>query len=633
MAFYFPEPYKDEILYSVIARYHYYIGNKNTKCSLKELFGTETIIPTVELTSNLKNFCKLIGNRGIYNEEYFINKHTNLPFYLPFLQSGNQIDIKESMINSNGKGIYTKIGITAGGVCTKKGLYYCPQCVEEDIKNVGEPYFHRIHQVPGVMICPIHLCLVKQYVITRNDIGRVNYIRLNLEHVDSNVNYVENSIINDNLVKIAQCADYILNNNLSKFNRLPITEKYKNILEEKGLLTCKKRVKQKKLISLFKNYFTENLLEILQSNVDDKESNWVKMITRKPKCIIHPIRHILFILFLCDNFKTFFLENSKTSYPFDKPPWPCLNPVATHYKELVVNKCKITSDYKTRQPVATYECECGFIYSRKKSNEGTNDIYKIGRIKKYGEVWEKKLSQLIDGRQYSIRELGRIMKCDPKTIVKYARKLGKGNIIDSRMKIVKKRININGIKYREKYSSSILQLINEHPEYTRSQIRKVLKKEYAWFYRNDKQWLSNNLPDSRKKEHKNSIISLRVEWNRRDDETYMNIKNAYEDLINTEKLVRITKSIIGNKIGICALLYYHLDKLPRTKKYLSEITESIEDFQIRRINMICRSMIEKNVGLKKWSIMRKAGIKSNCSSRVMQKINDYLQLTPNNNAI
>lgn len=310
MTFYFPEPYKDEILYSVIARYHYYSGNKNTKSSLKELFGTETVISSVELTSNISELCKFIGNSSIYNEEYFINKHTNLPFYLPFLKLDDQIVVKKSMINSNGKGIYAKMGIVAGGICTKRGLYYCPKCAAEDIRNVGEPYFHRIHQVPGVIICPTHLCLLKKYVITRNDIGRIKYIRASSKYMNSKVTYVENPIINDNLVKIAKCANYILNNDLSKFNQISITEQYKHILDEKGFLTCKKRVKQNRLISLFKNYFTEELLKILESNVDEKESNWIRMITRKPKCIIHPIRHILFILFLCDDFKTFFLETS-----------------------------------------------------------------------------------------------------------------------------------------------------------------------------------------------------------------------------------------------------------------------------------------------------------------------------------
>ncbi|MFT5872445.1 MAG: hypothetical protein ACI8WT_001376 [Clostridium sp.] len=625
MAFYFPEPYKDEILYSIIARYHYYVGNKNTKLSLMELFGSETLVPTVDLTSNLKKFCRLIGNSSIYNAEYFINKHTNLPFYFPFLELNNRAGIRESMINRDGKGIYTKIGIVAGGGCSKSGLYYCPKCVLEDIGNVGEPYFHRVHQVPGVIVCPIHFCLVKKYLITKNDIGRINFIRLDLRYIDNNIIYLEDPIINNNLINIAQCADYILNNDLSKFNQLSIVKKYKLLLDEKGLLTPKKRVKQNKLTQLFKDYFTEELLEMLQSNINNTESNWLRMLTRKPKHTVNPVRHIIFILFLCGDIDAFFVEDNKKNYPFGKAPWPCLNPASDHYKELVIDKCKITSDYKTRQPVATFACKCGFIYSKKVTCKETNDIYKIGRIKNYGKVWEEKLLQLVDDRQYSTREIGRIMKCDSKTIVKHSRRLGIGEIINSKMKIIESKHNINSSNYGERYSKDILQLISQYPGYTRSQIRKALKKQYAWFYRNNREWLESNLPIVSKQKDKKKTPNLRVDWNKRDDETYIRIKSTYENLFNDEKQVRITKSIIGNKLGISALLEHYLEKLPKTQKYLSEITETVEDFQIRRVNIICKLMIEENIELKKWKIVRGAGLKPSCSSKVTQKINDYLQ--------
>lgn len=37
------------------------------------------------------------------------------------------------------------------------------------------------------------------------------------------------------------------------------------------------------------------------------------------------------------------------------------------------------------------------------------------------------------------------------------------------------------------------------------------------------------------------------------------------------------------RIGLLALLEQHLDLMPMTRDYLAMVTESIEDFQIRRI--------------------------------------------------
>jgi hypothetical protein len=33
---------------------------------------------------------------------------------------------------------------------------YCPACIAEDQKYHGETYWRRLHQAPGVLICPVH---------------------------------------------------------------------------------------------------------------------------------------------------------------------------------------------------------------------------------------------------------------------------------------------------------------------------------------------------------------------------------------------------------------------------------------------------------------------------------------------
>lgn len=622
MTYYFPEPYKDEILYSIFARYHYYMGNKSTKQSLKEIYGIGTIIPTVELPTNLKCIKKSIGENSKYNVEYFINKHTNLPFYLPFLRKEDGAAIKDLMVNNDGKGIYTKIGIVAGGVCTKKELYYCPKCASIESNDFGEAYFHRIHQVPGVLVCPMHFCMLKQYVISKRDIGRINFIKLELKHVDYTLTYFNKSITSSYLIKIAKCADYILQNDLSKFNSLVNTEKYKLILEQKGLLTYKKRVRQNKLIEAFRSYYPDKLLEILESNFSNKDSSWIRMITRKSKHMIHPIRHILFILFLYDDFKEFFKEDHINMSFFEKSLWPCLNPACINYRSLVIENCNITYDYKIKELIGTFKCECGFIYSRKIS-ENLSDKYKVGKVKYYGEVWSRKLIQLINSRKYSIREMGRVLKCDSKTIVKYARELGYGEILSSKMVISKNKKSLKKVDYRENYSRDIVQVLTENPQYTTSQVRSLLKRQYAWFYRNDREWLRSILARNRNEKNKSYSINRRVDWKDRDEEIYHMINKEYKKLFKEE--VRITKSIIGNKLGILALLEYYLDRLPKTRKYLSEIVETVEEFQIRRIHKVCKSMIEKDIELKRWKILKKAGL-MNCNLRIEETINQYLNL-------
>jgi hypothetical protein len=353
----------------------------------------------------------------------------------------------------------------------------------------------------------------------------------------------------------------------------------------------------------------------------------LKSITRKQRKIIHPIRHILFIQFLCDSVEDFF-NKSFDNNPFNKGPWPCLNPAAGHYMERVVNDCIITADYDTRKPVGTFICSCGFIYSRKGPDKTKEDEFKIGRVKNYGEVWENKLKSLIAEQKYSLTGLAKLMQCDSKTIVKYAERNGVLHLINTSMKsetYYKDTDNLKSIiDYQNTYADDFLSLMKNHPEYTKTQIRNILKKQYAWFYRNNRQWLNNNLPKSISR---GSIdcSKARVDWENRDMLIRQQIEEVYNLLKTYKKPVRITKSILGRMLGQSALLEKYSAKLPNTEEYINQIVETVEDFQIRRVNFICERLYAEKGYLNKWEIIRLAGLKEGYSAKVENKINENIE--------
>ncbi|MFD1850081.1 hypothetical protein [Oceanobacillus bengalensis] len=44
---FFTEPYPDELMYSAIARYHFYSGNIDCKDTLEEVFQSRSVIPSM----------------------------------------------------------------------------------------------------------------------------------------------------------------------------------------------------------------------------------------------------------------------------------------------------------------------------------------------------------------------------------------------------------------------------------------------------------------------------------------------------------------------------------------------------------------------------------------------------------
>ena len=559
---------------------------------------------------------------SIYNPAYIINNHTLFPIYRPFISAATANKITKDMRNGNGKGVYTKSGIVAGSICKKNGLSYCPQCATEQKQRFGEPYFMCIHQVQGVIVCPIHGCLLKPYHERFNDVSRIEFIRMKYELLDLEQQYEKDATIAAHLGNIAKNFYYLYNNSSSNWNQKKVHEYYLQYLNEKRLLTYGGNVRQTDLFHAFNTYYGEKLLSRLESEIDnDDEYNWLKLITRKPGRVVHPLRHILLIQFLTNSTEEFFHCNTQKVNPFGTGPWHCLNPVADHFQCKVVNKCIITVDSKSRQPVGTFSCSCGFIYSRKGPDKCESDKYKVGRVKEFGAVWEDKLIHYLNQRCYGIRELAKIMRCDPKTVVKFAEQFKLRDRLAGKMTVLTEKDDLcknNHSEIEKIYKKNIQNYITENQECTITQVRTALKKQYAWLYRKDQKWLRSILPS--KFRPSEIAYCQKVDWDERDKQILVRVMEAQKALMESEKPVRITLSLLGKKSGLTATLEKKLDKLPETKIFINQVLETIEDFQIRKVDVVCKKLFEEKGYITRWEIYRLAGLKKNISIEVKEHV-------------
>ncbi len=149
---YFPVPYPDECLYSVIARYHARSGNPALKYSLQDLFGRSNItnissaITTPYHLSASSTDCWGVNGTG-YTKECLVRDHTAFQFYV-IRRSFKEVmaddpelikpSIQLTLIHESGK------------------LRYCPCCAKEQSIVYGEPYWQRLPQLKGAEYCPIH---------------------------------------------------------------------------------------------------------------------------------------------------------------------------------------------------------------------------------------------------------------------------------------------------------------------------------------------------------------------------------------------------------------------------------------------------------------------------------------------
>ncbi len=88
---FFTNPYPDELIYSAIARYHFYSGNIDYKDTLEEVFQNRSVIPSVEIGSNFSVLAQQLAPN--YSLESLLYQHTIYPYYAPFLSKSRKKEI------------------------------------------------------------------------------------------------------------------------------------------------------------------------------------------------------------------------------------------------------------------------------------------------------------------------------------------------------------------------------------------------------------------------------------------------------------------------------------------------------------------------------------------------------------
>ncbi|MBP3971404.1 TnsD family transposase [Bacillus sp. WL1] len=601
---FFTDLYPDELLYSAIARYHFYSGNLDCKDTLEELFGSRSVIPSVEIGSHFSVLVEKLGSQ--YSIESLLAKHTIYPYYAMFLSKKRQQEILQDVAGS-GQGLYARLGVVAGSICRKDGLYYCNECAMADNEKYGESYIHREHQLQGIDYCPHHEIPLQKYIVSAD--SRIEYVRFELSEMNISSVYGVDPYKEWN-VYLAKQAYKLLQQPLHQLSREEVKLKYRVLLRGKNLVTVSNRLRQQELYQAFQTYFPKVFLEHYECALNiNSEYNWLKVITRDLKRHVHPFRHLLLLYFLeqdVDEITKIKLDSG----PFGKGPFPCLNRAANHYKQLVIPSVDITRDFKTKEPIGTFTCSCGFTYARKNRNNTVRDKFKIGRVKVFGEVWEKRLKELTKSN-LSIRAIARELGVDSKTVKKY---------LSEDIKINIQSMEINR-QLEVQYKQDIIKAINQFPQLNRTELRAKYNKQYAFLYTHNKEWLMEALPSKQR----NLQVTKIVDWSKRDQEYVAKIRTLYHELLLLEKSVRITKSLIGKRLGILSNLERHLGKLPKTKKLLNSITESVQQFQIRRCCKVIDGMIEVNEPILLWKVQRIAAVKSHHFHEIKPQLESYVQ--------
>ncbi|HWO75985.1 MAG TPA: TnsD family Tn7-like transposition protein [Bacillus sp. (in: firmicutes)] len=608
MLAFFPTLFPDELLYSGIARYHLMSGSFAQKQSVYNLFDNKLVCSTADLPTHLKYLCRNLNN--LYTAEQLIKNHTLYTYYSKFLTKEKAKHIFLLMNEGSPYGaVHILLGLVSSSVKLPRYLRYCKECITEDTVRYNEPYWHRSHQLPGVYFCPIHKSeLIHTNILCSTRDHKFKFVPL----IQVKKNQSKKRFVSPNwrdlLIKIAEYSSQMLKNDGNDYT--DIFKIYRTYLNKRGYITVRGRVRFKHLISDFCNFFSIDLLALLNCNIEHKNNDtWFHKIVRGENTGSHPLRHVLLHIFL--GLKLNQQQFGQLDLPFGQGPWPCLNKAAGHFMKNIISAVYITRDSKSGSPVGTFKCSCGFEYSRKGPDNSMEDRYRIGRIKSFGPVWMKKLNQY-NQQDLSLREKGRLLGVDPLTVKKYTNHpLQKYQSIDEQNHQKEK----NGRRERYLVSKKEAEDINISK-------RELNREDYIWVYKHDRKWLEQNKPKS-KRVLKKSVI---VDWQERDKVVLNGVNKALKILLNENKPKRITISELSRNMeeNIGRFLHRCLNKLPNTREYLKLIVETTEQYQIRRLEWAANELKKESFKIHGWRLLKKAGLNRPLKERVETKYQDLI---------
>lgn len=517
----FPQPFKDELFYSLLSRWQW-LTRPPTSRGLRILFGRLSVRVLIEFPSHLSDFLSRLGSQGL-NVEGIIRCHSLLPFYAPFLSSASVNIIEDSMTQNGHTGVLTRSGARRSDCRNPDPLRYCPSCVNEERARTGEAYWHRLHQTAGVLACPIHQVFLQESSVFPRSGNALHSAEANITPLEAKTLDLHN-------------PDHSLLHRLAK-DALWLLENWKpdmlDQLHERYLLLATRRsyvgpggsFLWKRVLPDFQKRYSPATLMALQSSIPDKAFEfrefWLSCLLRHPHRVQPPIRHLLLMDFLGSSVEEILNSNPTTasSVP-DKRV--CQNPVCPRSRQKVA---EVDSRFirKLKRVRVRSSCpECGRISHWGKARGKEREF-----ISEYGWAWDSKLVQLWGDHSLSIFKLAQQLGVTRASVKTQASRLrlpfprhGGAYISKlTRVPLSVRRPELLESKRLEK-RSEWLRLRAANPKASRSELQKFASSCHGWLYQNDRQWLKDNLPVLKvppspwqKKAHGRSYPKLRVEQN------------------------------------------------------------------------------------------------------------------------
>lgn len=590
---YLPELLPDESFYSFFARYRHHLHLPHYR-ACKHIFGRYLTVPPSALQSHLGEVSNALRGAQGLTPDVLLHQTTPYNYYVAFANPRTARIAKAELISPSGTSVPTILGLTRAPL-SNRVLRLCMECCTAADEKYADVYWRRAHQLPGVLLCPDHGSVLMNTEVSLSVSHGTPAVAaetaLNGPLVPA-LTEAQAHLAEDILLEIAQRSA-----RLCLHSPVPIKHiKHKARYREQLLLllaapTQGRGLRQAQVAERLSEFLAP-IADILPALAPHRAGPLANMFWHLRDRSIHPLRHILFQMFL---------ERSVAVDPpawsrekrFGDGPWPCLNPLSDHFQRNIITSFSMMPPPRGGGgDFARFSClQCSFSYRRKNTSSGPLRV--LGR----GPLFDEMLRNLAPTQSAS--ELARRLGAHHSVIIDYAARHGIAIRGEMRKPPPPRRVGLPK-RHLEEARSMWLSLRMAKPTATRSQLRKTNNRLYLHLQQVDRLWLDMNAPRR---------ASVARDWQTIDRDFAQKVEHLGRDLLSRAPPTRVSSKILMRTLGRPSWArLYALAKMPLTAEVLSLLHETIAAFQFRRAVWAISQLEAEGSEVVVREVARRAGI-------------------------
>ncbi len=463
--------YPDETLTSFIVRQLYFCGYPHIRIAQKDFWGSDNR----QINSPFPSIIPWVSDNFNIERNDLLENHTCLSYFKPYLGQSKYELVKQALLTGDVEFVQKWLGITSNRVKEGGSLYYCPECVNDDLEQYGVSYWHRKHQLYGLINCPTHGEPLRGQKVTRRAIALPPQRHNEIGHQDG---LLHNHFSSFSLWALAQSE-------IDMFDYERLTNCYRIELFNKEFACKSLRIRQRCLREDLQGYYAAELNHAAWQELFATNKTYpypCQLFYNYHDCHFHPAKHLALMAYLFSTPESFLSKYYSANEDLE-----------AHFNSNTSIRDRKNDTLKSKLILSLFS-QGKSLRNIAKQVQLSVSAVKSKVVAGGGKV-KSRASKIFENDRRAI--LHKLMIGKPTQGIAKELNLSTGaieQVLTQHPELVEQRKHLRFRAKLVQHRKLLSLAMKRFPRYTRNQLKNKFNASYMWLFKHDKNWLYRHLP-------------------------------------------------------------------------------------------------------------------------------------------